>query len=146
MKKLLFVALIGLFLSACGNEETTAPVEESQTVEKSLPNEGLTQDELNEKIKAEAVQADFAELNVTNPPDGKRVYVDGVVSILTKGIIDEFILTAKEGDGYGMYKIILLNTIDAEYVEGDQVRIYGVVNGKDDSGMPQISAPILEKK
>jgi hypothetical protein len=108
--------------------------------------QGPSQEELNEKLKQEAVQANFTELDGDNQQIGKKVYIDGEVGPGMKDVIDEFMLTAKEGDGYGIYKVKLFNTAKTEYNKGDQVRVYGTVEGKDDSGMPLITATILEKK
>ncbi|MFD0827582.1 hypothetical protein ACT8ZR_18295 [Neobacillus sp. M.A.Huq-85] len=131
-------------------EQKDTPVVKTAQEKKDEP----TQQELNDKLKSEAVQADFVELNVDNPPLRKKVYIDGKVSVLTKGVLDEFTITSKEGNGYGMYHVTLFNTTDTKYSEGDQVRIYGTVGGlnsgkevgKDDSGMIMIIATIIEKK
>lgn len=151
MKKILvsMLAILLVFaLVACSNgdseEKTTSKTEE--IVNKESTEKGPSQQKLNEKLKKEAVKADFVELNVDNPPEGKKVYIDGEVSALNKGPMDEFVLTSKEDKGNGMYMIKLANTTDVEFSEGDQVRVYGVVNGKDDTGMPKVLATIIEKK
>ncbi|USK43708.1 hypothetical protein [Cytobacillus oceanisediminis] len=120
------------------------PVDKTNT-EVSQNEDEPSQDELNAKLKEEAVQADFVELNVDNPPKGKSVYIDGEVSVLTEGPLDEFIITSKEDSGNGMYKIQLANTTDSEYEEGDIVRVYGSVYDTDESGLPQILGTVLEK-
>lgn len=142
---------LGLILSACGNE-----VVEEDNVEVNTPEEPIdkqeedkpTQAELNEILKEEAVEADFVELNVDNPPMNKKVFVDGEITVVTEnGALDEFIITSKENeDNNGVYSIMLVNTTDVEYSEGDQIRIYGSVDGKDEDGLPLIFATILEQK
>lgn len=144
MKKFIVFIIAVIFLVACNQVSTNPSLEETLEPEEIVVNEP-TQDELNVKLKGEAVQADFVELNVDNPPDGKKVFVEGEVSLLTKGTLDEFVLTSEEENGKGMYKIQFANTTDVEYADGDRVRVYGAVNGKDDVGMPKISASILEK-
>ena len=54
-------------------------------------------------------------------------------------------MTTNEEKGNGMYKVILANTTDVEYTEGETVRIYGGTSGKDENGMPEILASIIEK-
>lgn len=104
-----------------------------------------TQEELNEELKQDAVRADFVELNVDNPPKDKKVFVDGEVSSLKEGALDEFIITSKEGNGNGMYSIQLANTTNVEFKEGDIVRVYGTVDNKNELGFPQIFGTILER-
>lgn len=149
MKKVLIIGFAALVLSACGNEdvvkEEDTTIEETDTIINEEVENDPTQDELNAKLKEEAVKADFVELGADNPPNGKSVYIDGEVSVLMEDVIDQFTLTAKEGDGYGIYHIKLINTTDIEYSNGDTVRIYGTVKGKDE-GFPLISATILEQK
>lgn len=147
-KSLMGLLFISLTLVACSNEAEQQPVADQPVEETTTGSQEpeQTQEQLNEEIKKKAVRADFVEMNVDNPPDGKIVFVEGEVSVLTKGAIDEFILTSKEGNGHGMYNILLANTTDAEFSEGDHVKVYGAVNGKDDTGMPQIFANLLEKK
>lgn len=125
--------------------EKSEPVANVNEVKKEV-TKGPSQEELNEKLKQEAVQANYTELDSNNQPIGKKVYIDGEVGPGMKDVMDEFMLTSKEGDGFGVYKIQLFNTTETEYHKGDQVRVYGTVKGKDDSGMPLISATILEKK
>lgn len=150
MKKAFVIILTTSFLLiACGGNEETAKEEKpkEEVVEDQKTNDDQSQEELNTQLKQEATKADFVELNVDNPPEGKKVFIDGEVSSLIRDdSINEFILTSKENDGYGMYKIILVNSSDADFNEGDQVRIYGGVKGKDDIGTPEILASILEKK
>jgi len=146
LKKIILLA--ALLLSACSSEEEVTkksePADETN-VEQKVNNEDLSQEEINEKLKEEATRADFVELDVDNPPIGKKVFIDGKVSVLTEGTIDSFTLTSEEGTAYGMYKVILINTTNEEYTSGDQVRVFGSVKGKDEIGMPEISATILEK-
>ncbi|MEM5014135.1 hypothetical protein WKH57_25840 [Niallia taxi] len=146
MKKILLISV--LLLSACSSEEEVTKktvATETQTDTNQVEKEDMTQEEANEQLKKEATQADFVEINVDNPK-GKTVFIEGEVSLLTEGVFDEFVLTTEEGPNeHGMYGIQLANTTDAVYSEGDKVKIYGVVNGKDENGMPQIYATILEK-
>lgn len=142
-----FLLAIGLIfvLAGCAAEESK-PKETAKLV--AAKKEEPTQEQLNETLKREAMKADFVELNVDEPPIGKKVFAEGKVDVLTvDNVMDEFFLTTREGDGYGMYKINLLKTtgFNFEYSEGDQVRIYGGVTKKEEDGTPQIIATIIEK-
>lgn len=132
------------------NKEDLVNVEKEESIEKSTQEvvevDKRSQEEINEHLKMVAEKANFVELNVDDPPNGKKVFIDGEITVLYEnGTFGEFMLASKEGEGYGAYNIILLNTTDIKYWEGDQVRVYGAVNGKDESGMPQVLATILEK-
>lgn len=131
------------------NEEANDTTSQLSDAAKKVLNEDVandpTQEELNEELKQDAVRADFVELNVDNPPKDKKVFVDGEVSSLKEGALDEFIITSKEGNGNGMYSIQLANTTNVEFNEGDFVRVYGTVDNKNALGFPQIFGTILEK-
>ncbi|MBT2717958.1 hypothetical protein [Bacillus sp. ISL-57] len=141
MKKLLFVGLSALLLAGCGDKqkETSGDVEGNKT-EETVETKGLTQDELNAKLKEEAVEADYKELNSDNAPDKKKVFVKGEIgSVFEEGILGTFILNNENG----IYTVNLLS-VDEKYEAGDNVTVYGTTNGKDETGNPQITATILE--
>jgi len=143
MKKLL-VLLIVLFsvslLAACGGNEKVS--DQGEPKETATKEQEPTQDELNEQLKAEAVEANFVELNGDNAEENKKVFTAGEVTIINKeGSMGEF--TLSDGDG-GMYTIV--NVLGTEISEGDQVKVYGPFTGKDDLGFPTISATIIEKQ
>lgn len=106
----------------------------------------LTQDELNDQLKNEAVQADYNEITSANPPNGKKVYVDGKIIGITKDVLDIIVLSTD--DYKGMYKIQLVNTTKVTYTEGDHIRVYGTVIGKGvpDYGEYDISGTLIEQK
>ena len=147
MRKYLIITLATILITACTpKEKKTVSSSNTNPGEQTEITKEPSQEELNAKLKMEAVQADFVELNIDSPPKGKKVYVDGEVSVLIKGPLDEFTITSKEGDGFGMYKIQLRNTTDVEYNNGDFVRVYGAVNDKDELGFPRIFGTIIEKR
>ena len=149
MKKIILMSSFLLLLGDCSSNTETTKEEKSKkeiSTEQQENKNDMTQEELNEQLKKEATRADIVEINVKNPPIGKKVYIDGEVDVLTEGAIDEFLITSKESKGLGVYKIKLFNTPDVEFKEGDQVRIYGRITGKDETDTPEISATILEKK
>lgn len=159
MKKFLalFIITILALITACGeNEEPAEEANADVEVEANENAEGVTegskdskeseptQEELNEQLKAEAVQADFVELNNDNAEENKKVFSVGEVTHIAKeGMLGEFTLTTEEDDGYGMYTIS--NFTEVEVAEGDNVKVYGVTSGKDDLGVPVINATIIEK-
>lgn len=141
MKKILFVGISALLLAGCGDhqKETSGEVEDNKT-EETVETKGPTQDELNVKLKEEAVEADYKELNSDNAPDKKKVFVKGEIgAVFEEGILGTFILNNENG----IYTVNLLS-VDEKYETGDNVTVYGTTNGKDETGIPQISATILE--
>ncbi|MCQ6275740.1 hypothetical protein JMM81_12315 [Bacillus sp. V3B] len=154
MKKILILLLAALFLTACGsNEESSAPIDEPKQVEESIEkskyaieNEGLSQAELNEKIKTEAVQANFVELSKGNTEVGKRLFVVGkVVSFWQDTAFKKIFIETEEAEGFGAYYISDIFE-DADYIEGDIIKAYGAYEGIDESGFIEIGAPVIEKQ
>ncbi|MFO1445998.1 hypothetical protein KDN24_22900 [Bacillus sp. Bva_UNVM-123] len=150
MKKLLFVFLSTMFLFGCSSEETTKQKKEEPTQEDSKNEETnkveATQEELNEKLKSEAVQANFVELNDPAAEENKKVFAEGEVSVISEtGPFKTFNLTTNQGDGFGIYSIVDILE-DEEYQEGDIVKIYGTFKGKNNLGMPEITSTVIEKQ
>ena len=141
MKKILWLFLIATLLVACGNEEEPE-VRETEPVENKQQADEPTQEELNEQIKAEAIEVEFVKANAEEYEVGTRLKATGEVSFLDD---ITFTLTTEEGEGYGMYEIFYANTTEAEFKDGDTVTVYGAYDGKaDDSGMPKIGVSIIE--
>ncbi|EDT84662.1 hypothetical protein [Clostridium botulinum] len=151
MKKiisLLFIVLISLGLFGCGaatNKDTTASIkQETKQEEKKEP----TQEELNEKLKKEAVEADFVKINAGKAKNMK-VFAEGKISAVDNesklDIFPSFMLTQKRENGYGVYHV--RNVLSVQGLkDGDTVKIYGIVEEKDkETGMPIISATVIEK-
>lgn len=143
------MALSALMLVGCGGNDTESKDEPAPKKEETTKTENKaepTQEELNEKLKAEAVEANFVELNSDKAETNKKVFATGEVSAIKEdGIFQSFTLTTKEGEGNGMYSIsdVLKET---EYAEGDTVKVYGVYTGKDDLGFPKIESTVIEKQ
>ena len=136
-------ALFLIGLVACTEEEKLSTKEVTKTDEKS--NEP-SQDELDAQLKEDAVQADFVKLNSDEATKGEKVFAEGEITNISKeGVLGEFTLTTEEKDGSGMYMIKVL-AAEAEFTKGDQVKIFGITEGKDDLGFPIINATILENK
>lgn len=158
MMKKIFISLVALMLTlsmvACSNnsekkeESNISNKEINEVEEENKP----TQKELNDALKKEAEKADFVQLNGHESENkGKKVFLEGEVTIVTKpgAVGGEFTVSVKEGDGYGIYGITSFDTennydIGKDIKEGDKVKIYGVVDGKDQVGAPRIVATIIE--
>lgn len=160
MRKALSLLLIGtlaITLVACSNSETKETkveneepkqkVEEKEEHEENEP----TQEELDEKLKKEASAADFEEVNSDEVPKDAKLFVEGEVGSMTDdGTTRTFTLYTQESEGgSGTYDIQTFASLpNVEQVqEGDIVKVYGGYYGKnEDTGMPIISATIVEKK
>lgn len=150
MKRVLLLGLI-LLLVACGSDKAdTEPIEQNG-VEMASENDVVknepTQEELNEQLKTEAMDADFVSINGDEVEEGAKLKVTGEISFVSgEGVRGgNFTITTEEKDGHGMYNIINLNTADpVEIVEGIEVTVYGTYSGKDETGIPEITATIIE--
>ncbi len=154
---ILFLALLlTLTLSACGknvdkvdNENEVENTEQESNVEEKneedeKKDDGPTQEELNEGLKKEAIEADFVKINGGEIEEDTKLFLEGEVSvIMSKDVGIEFMLGTEEGDGHGVYSIWAI-VDDIIINEGDIVKVWGVYNGKDDAGMPSIVATIVE--
>lgn len=153
MKKLittLLSLLIVLTMTGCvstaksdGEENNEKPKVEQQNKEEK------NQEELDEELKKEAVKADFVELN-GNIVGNKnlKVFAEGTISVVdydrVMDIFPSFLLTQEEGEGFGIYHIS--NVLSVEGLkDGDKVKVYGVVDGENESGLIKISATVIEK-
>lgn len=156
MKRLLITIVLGILLislSGCGsskNVENNKVSKSDVKVEEQKKEEKVEQEDLNEQLKKEAVKAEFVQLN-SNIDKNKnlKVFAEGTISVVdydnVMDVFPSFVLTQKEGEGSGMYHIS--NVLDVKGLkDGDNVKIYGVVNGTNDSGIIKISATIVEKK
>lgn len=155
MKKILTILLIGFLsfgLMACGSKqevnektsETNKPKQEQ--VQKEQVKKEPTQEELNNKIKKEAVKGDFVKIN-GGEMDRKSVFIEGKVSNLqTDQVMPIFMLTSKEGDGFGVYNV---QTIDLSYVkdikDGDKVKVYGKVVDRKTTDVPTVFGNVIGK-
>jgi colicin import membrane protein len=128
--------ILGLSLLVGCSSEASEPVEkEVKEEEHTLP----TQEELNDQLKEDAKQAAFAKLN-SRESTGEKVFTEGeVTNIAKEGMLGEFTLTTSDG----MFTIG--NMLGTEISEGDNVKVYGVTNGKDATGFPVIDATIIEQ-
>lgn len=162
MKKIIII-IISVFIIAtligCSSSSTT-PQNTSQnqnatqnqnTAQGNLTtNKEPTQEELNQKLKEEATKADFIQINGHEDElVNKKVYAEGKISVVdyekVMDLFPSFLLSQKEGDGYGVYHVTnVLNVPDLK--DGDTVKVYGTLKGKDKTGGPKINATIIEKQ
>lgn len=144
MKKLFYIgALSALLLAACGDEEDAAPKEDTPVVETSRESNEPTQEELNAQLKEEATAIGFVAANSGEIAENTKVTLKGEVKVIfSEGVAGKFSLTTTEGERFGVYTIVNLSM--TETAEGDEVTIYGTFDGKDESGIPQIVATIIE--
>lgn len=149
MKKLFYIgALSSLLLVACGEEETK-PKEDTSTSEPSeSKNESVTnaptQEELNEKMRSEAIKLDFVSANGGKIAKDTKVTITGkITNIAEEGIGGKFTVTTEEDGGFGMYSVVNLVT-GSNVVQDSEVTVYGTFDEKDDLGMPTIIATIIE--
>ncbi len=159
MKKIISL-LIGIVVClsfiGCGNTSSKQQSNErtKQTTQKKTDKKEPTQAELNAQLKKDATKADFVQLNGHEDQyKDKKVYVEGTVSFISQAGAPgrEFTMSVQEGNGYGDYGITSLDTehnynIGKDIVEGNKVKIYGTVEGKNSEGMPHIVAIIIEKE
>ena len=143
MKKLIIVALSALLLAACSDDkQDTSNTVKKDKVESNEPSQA----ELDAKLKKEATQADFVEMNGETTEKNTKVFAEGNIDVvITDGTIGEFTLSTKEDGGIGMYTVKSFIP-DAKFTKGDKVKVYGTYGGKDDTGMPIINTTILEHK
>lgn len=151
MKKLFYIGVLStLLLTACGEEEKAAPKEETPAAEekeasdKVAETKGPTQEELNEKMRKEAIKLEFVAANSDEVAKNTKVTISGKVSNIDKeGVGGKFTVTTNEDDGYGMYTVVNLTLEDVSM--DSEVTVYGTFDGSDpDLGFPTIIATIIE--
>lgn len=152
-KQMLIIALLGVtvlgFVGCGGSEEVKSnnPNKQETTSEKDSKEEenSISLEESNKKIREEAVKADFVKIN-GEEMNGKAVFVTGKVSNLELDeTIPRFTLTSEENNGYGIYTMVLFDDDAKDRIkDGETITAYGYVIARDSSGIPQITANIIE--
>lgn len=153
MKRLILsILVIGvLLLSACA-PSTTAPSsdtnQQTQTPATPPTEKGESTEEFLVRLKREAVKADFVQLNSYSESNiGKLVYAEGEITIMREGLLGNFILSQREGDGYGIYDVNNVDFKEPNLSDGDTVRVWGMFMGKEGLGeLPRIEGFIIERR
>lgn len=143
MSLVIFIGAVTIDSDSTQGEETS----EVLKVEVSEETPKKSDEEIHQDLIEAAVQADFVEINSGNWED-KVVYIEGrVTAVYDDGIYTTFMLSQKESeDGYGVYGIKILSIcIKEKIVDDDIIRVYGRVDGRDSTGLPQISSTYLTK-
>ncbi|MEG0379405.1 MAG: hypothetical protein RR614_13090 [Eubacterium sp.] len=150
MKKRLLVfgiVLMLMVLAGCSTKPETA--KNTPTAEATVKQEKASAD--NKSIKDVAVPADFVEINSGNWK-GKSVVVTGEISAIDlegkMNIFPNCMISQAEGDGYGMYLLLVPGSSESGSLEGrkegDTITVYGTVYEPDSTGLPQILAVSIE--
>jgi len=149
MKRLFYVGALSAFLlTACSGEEAKPKGDTSTTEPSESKNESVTntptQEELNEKMRSEAIKLDFVSANGGKIAKDTKVTITGKITNITdEGVGGKFTVTTKEGDGFGMYSVVNLTT-DSNISRDSEVTVYGTFDEKDELGAPTIIATIIE--
>lgn len=122
----------------CSDDQTQEQVQSNDETNESEP----TQEELNNQLKEEASEADFVKLNNGEIEEGTKLKVSGEITLMESN--NDFTLTSKENDGYGMYSILNFDTTESTVEEGDDVTVYGTYTGDSETGMPEIRITVIE--
>jgi hypothetical protein len=122
LKRLFLLLLVAFALVGCSSEEEKAA----------------------ESFKESTNKADFVRLNEDSEMK-KRVNLSGEVTFVDGG---EFTVTTEEKDGKGVYSVVMDSNYPLyEAKKGDNVKVYGVVDGKNEkNNMIMVTARYVEEK
>ena len=137
------VFIICVMMTPTPNIETKTGEQTQIDTQSSEPSQ-KSQEEINEQMRENAIEADFIKINGNEWKD-KDVFATGKVSFVevSEPAIN-FTLTTTEGDGFGVYSIFTFSTLVGEVLDGSTVKIYGIVGDRNKLGMPSITATIIE--
>lgn len=149
MKKILYIGVLSaLLLTACAEEDAKSkeetPAAEPTEVKKEPVITEPTQEELNAKLRSEAIELDTVAVDSNKIKVGTKVFVKGEVSTLhTDEIVEgDFLITTTEGEESGMYSIE--NYELAHPSEIAKLTVYGTYEGRNDMNIPTITATLVE--
>lgn len=151
MKKGMYIIVLViisiLIFNGCGEKENIQQKNISKVEQTTEKKEKISQDELNKKIQDEAVKADFVQIN-DGKMKNKSVFVEGKISnIIEDPVMPKFTLTSKEGNGNGIYTIVVFQKeLMKNIKEGNTITVYGKVMDKDNSGITEISGNVLKQQ
>lgn len=150
-KVLIFLSISAIltFFVGCSKSANSQETKKATAKTVSKPKE-KSQEELNQELKNQAVQANFVEINGhTSELKNKKVFAVGKISVVdyqdTMDVFPSFTLSQKESNGFGIYHIT--NALNIKGLkDGDNVKIYGTIDGMTKDKMPKIIATIIEKQ
>ncbi|EJR18734.1 MULTISPECIES: hypothetical protein [Bacillus] len=148
-----------LGLTACDSSKENESREKTNVKSQEETKKDLTsRDELNKKIKQDAEEVSFVKANGDQYEKGKRLKATGTVDLLLKSsVLPSFVISTNENDGKGRYTIQIAQSgvqsneneitlkSGLKISKGATVTIYGAYDEKDKTGMPKISATIIEQ-
>ena len=139
---ILFIAFAIYAVVSTPTKTTTAPVTKVPVIDQKAI------DTDNVKLKAEAVKANFIEINGHyDKVKAKAVFAKGEISVPKNDFKDglpSFTLSQPEGSGFGMYRVLNGSGI-YDLKEGETVTVYGKVTEPDATGMPTIMGTVVER-
>lgn len=140
----MFILAAGLLTACVSDKSQEKTIEDKTKIEDNAGVEVVeSQVELNNKLKEEAKEYSFIELNGDEVEKDAKVKLIGKVrTIMKEGMLGEFTLTTVEDDLLAMFTIV--NVLGADVSEGSFVTVYGTYQGKDDSGMPKVESTLIE--
>ena len=149
MKKLSVLILLTMLLGACTDKPVAEPEVKSVTTKEDTAKETkvneLTQDEMNENLKEDAVEIVMSEALDEEIEERTLVKSTGEIMTIYDGIRGgDFTLTTEVGGYHGIYSIMNLTTREIELSIGQTVTVYGSYNGLDEEGFPEIVATLIE--
>lgn len=135
MKKWFIPLALLLLLTACGEDESNLPSEESQT-EVKAPEGELDPTDPDEVDDAEP--ADFSALANGEIEEGEPVILSGTVTELTDdAAFPAFILSG------GEHEVFVRNMAETPVEADDTVRVEGIYEGNAEENMPLISVSVI---
>lgn len=138
MKKLFVLMITAALLAACSNDESKEPVESTEPVEESAPEE-TAGDEVEEGLKADTVEQEYAAFADDEVPVNSKVKFLGKVTAIDEGT---FTVESKADEIIYVKDIRLGERTDI--LEGSDVSVYGTYDGKDDEGVPVIKGIFID--
>ncbi|WP_346917356.1 hypothetical protein [Clostridium sp.] len=152
MKKVLLIliclSVVITSMVGCNKSSKNSKKDESNVtqVEESLEDNNVNIDIRDTAIQVQGSQVESGEL------EGEKVFAVGVVSSIDSSgeNMDKasFIITQNEGEDTKSYVVTWelgkLNFQSLQISDGDVVKIYGVLEGKNKEGMPIIKSSLMD--
>lgn len=149
-KSIVIIAIIIIFsIGIFFGVSTKYKLDLKNSNEALVETKNKTIDDAKEDLKTNAVETNFNKI-FNKQWESKEVFTQGIVCNLNDIAIRDksnsltFCIKAKEGNDYFIYSTVnMSDTIDIK--NGDIVKIYGFVDGRDSIDLCRISVWIVEK-